>query len=439
MASYTALAGANLITTAQSLKIQAYDKLLQMKSLPESIFFKLGGNVIDKMTPVPAAWLLKAPPDAANAHQTNFPLLMNLRGNETKGNAVDQINNVEDPVIKEFTAYYNDVSHAAKINQYGIDYLDTAPYGVKEKIADLLATFWKELMDYYMQHAILNKYSPNLLESPTNLSIVPHKNTFVKGMPIGDQPYYNYNTNANFFSSVIASNMDAAVAAHASTYDLGFDVPFALAMAEWASYTGKLKPFNLGGRGSYIYALPSSQVTRTINPLTTTGFGAVWQATTKLNTEEASLPLVLGRCRNVIFVENPRSPTAKTFGSGSGSGSGVATTGPTNSVLQITYLKPGENDQRFTTGNVWEPGFVMGMQGMVEIDNGLHAENEIQDFKKFKAVGSFNTMGLNRVEYTTDTLDASTPTDANSLDNFSSAVTWFYKQTAQWNQSGQTN
>ncbi len=439
MANYTAIQSANLITTAQNLKIQAYDKLLQMKSLPESVFFKLGGNVIDKMTPIPSAWLLKAPPESSQAHQTNFPLLMYLSGNETAGNQSDQINSLEDPIVKEFTAYYNDVSKAVKINQYGIDFLDTAPYAIKEKISDLLATYWKELMDYYMQHAILWKYSPNLLQSPTNLSVVPHKNTIVKGVPYGDQPFLNYNTNANFYSSVIASNMDAAVASHASKYDLGFDVPFALAVTEYANYQLKMKPFNLGGRNSYIWALPSSQVTRTINPMTTAGFGAVWMATTKLNTEEMSLPGCLGRCRNVIFVENPRAPTAKTFGTGSGSGSGVGTSSPTNSVLSVTYLKPGENDQRYTSGDVWEPGFLLGQQGMVEIDNGVHTENEIQDFKKYKAVGMFNVMGFNRVEYTTDTPDSSSTTDSNSLDNFSSAVCWNYKQTAQWNLSGQTN
>jgi hypothetical protein len=197
MASYTALAAANLITAAQALKVQAFDKMLQMKSLPESVFFKFGGNVIDKMTPIPSAWILRKAPQQGEAHQTNFPLLMNLRGQETKGNAVSQIDNVENPVIKEFTAYYNDVSHAVTLDQYGINYLDTAPYGVKEKAAELLATFWKELMDYYMQHAILWKYSPNLLESPVNLSVIPHKNTFVKGVYYANQPYNLYNTNAN--------------------------------------------------------------------------------------------------------------------------------------------------------------------------------------------------------------------------------------------------
>jgi len=54
MATYSALAKSNLITTVQALKVQAFDKMLQMRALPESIFFKLGGNIIDKMTPIPA-------------------------------------------------------------------------------------------------------------------------------------------------------------------------------------------------------------------------------------------------------------------------------------------------------------------------------------------------------------------------------------------------
>jgi hypothetical protein len=440
MASYTALQSQNLVTAATALKIQAFEKLVQMKSLPESIFFHLSGNVIDKMTPIPAAWLLKMPPEAGQAHQTNFPLLMWLSGQETKGNVADEINNVEDPVIKQFTAYYNDVSHSVKLDQYGISYLDTAPYAIKDKVADLLATYWKELMDYYMQYTILWQVSPNLLESPTNLSVLAHKNTFVKGVNLPNQPWTLYNTNANFFSGIIASALDLAKNNHSNTYEMGFDFPFALSMAQWANYTGKIKPFNLGGRGSYIYAIPSSQVTRTLNPISNGSFAAIWEATTKLNTEEASLPLVLGRARNVIFVENPRAPTAKTYGSGSGSGSGLGTTSPYNSVLEVKYLKPGENDQRHTSGDIWEPGFLMGMHGIAEVDAGVHTEYEVQDFKRFKATGMFDTMGFNRVEYQPSSgVTASTTTTTTSFDNFSSAVTWFYQQNAYFNiASGQT-
>ena len=443
--TYAALQSQNLITAVTALKIQAFDKLVAMKSLPESIFFHLGGNVIDKMTPVPSAWLLKkTSADSQIAHQTNFPLLMWLSGAPTEGSGagIDELNNVEDPVMKEFTAYYNDVSHSMKLDQYGIAYLDVAPYGVKERASDLLATYWKELLDYYMQYAILWQVSPNLIQTPVNASLAPHKNTFVKGTVKASNPYYLYNTNANLFSSIIAATMDQAYSANsAAQYNLGFDVPYALAITQWANFENRLKPFNLGGRGSYIYALPSSQVTRTINPMTTSGFGAVWQATTKLNTEEASLPLVLGRCRNVIFVENPRAPTARTFGSGSGSGTGVGTTNPANSVLSVTYLKPGENDQRYTSASngVWEAGFLMGQGGMGEIDNGVHTEYEVQDFKRFKATGLFNVYGLNRADYKVDSFDTTFNTKT-SLDNFSSAVTWFLQQSSYFSYpTGQTN
>lgn len=144
------------------------------------------------------------------------------------------------------------------------------------------------------------------------------------------------------------------------------------------------------------------------------------------------MPLVLGRARNVIFVENPRAPTCKTYGSGSGSGTGVGTTSPGNSVMSVTYLKPGENDQRFTSGNVWEPGVLMGMHGIAEVDAGVHTEYEIQDFKRFKATGLFDTMGFNRVEYGPNTPDT-TLNSTTSLDNFSSAVTWFYQQNGYFN------
>jgi hypothetical protein len=133
-----------------------------------------------------------------------------------------------------------------------------------------------------------------------------------------------------------------------------------------------------------------------------------------------------------VFVENPRAPTAKTFGSGSGSGSGLGTTSPYNSVLEVRYLKPGENDQRHTTGNVFEAGFLIAQQGIAEMDAGVHSEIEVQQFKRIKATGMFDTMGFTRAEYGPDTPTTST-NDSNSLDNFSSAVSWFGRQTAYWN------
>jgi hypothetical protein len=82
----------------------------------------------------------------------------------------------------------------------------------------------------------------------------------------------------------------------------------------------------------------------------------------------------------------------------------------------------------------------MGMHGIAEVDAGVHTEYEVQDFKRFKATGMFDTMGFNRVEYQPSSgVTASTTTTTTSFDNFSSAVTWFYQQNAYFNiASGQT-
>jgi hypothetical protein len=115
----------------------------------------------------------------------------------------------------------------------------------------------------------------------------------------------------------------------------------------------------------------------------------------------------------------------------------VGTVGDTNSVMEVRYLKPGENDQRHTTGTIWEPGFLMGQHGMAEVDAGVHTEYEVQNFKRIKATGMFNTHGFNRCEYTVDSADATFNT-ATSLDNFSSIVTWFGKQSSYFNDNTTT-
>jgi hypothetical protein len=102
--------------------------------------------------------------------------------------------------------------------------------------------------------------------------------------------------------------------------------------------------------------------------------------------------------------------------------------------VSVSYLRPGDNDQRYTTGNYFEAGYLMGVRGIAEVDAGVHTEVEVQAFKQLKATGMFDTMGFNRVEYDLDTVTNS------SISNFSSAVSWFFPQTQYFNvMSGETN
>jgi hypothetical protein len=431
MASYTALAAANLITPVQAIKLQAFDTMVKMKAVPQSVFFNIPAEDVNEFSQdniaIPGEFIMKKAPGQDKSHQTNFPMLKYLSGNATQGNAENQIDNIEDPVLKEFTGYFNDCSHATKLDQYGINSIDSAPYVDQAKIAQLLGVHHSEIMDYYMEYALLMGRSPNLLESPINLTGVMHRNTFVKGLNYGSQPYNSYNTNANFWAGVIASFMDLADTNHATKTDLACDIGFVLAMSKWANYTGKFPKFNLGGRKSYVYVLPVSQIEYLINPANQDAPGYWSFIGAGLNSVEQTIPGAKIRINDVIIVENGRAPTAKIYGSGSGSGSGVASTNPSNAVIEIKYCKAGDTDERHTTGTIWEPGFFISPSAIAQIDAGLHTEYEIQDFQRIKATGWFNTYGLNRVDYD---LDTKTTT---SINNFSSAVTWFEQQSSAFN------
>jgi hypothetical protein len=397
------------------LQIKAWDKILAMRALPEDIFFRLGGNYSTALKNIPDGIYMKVPSTANQAHSITFPLLMPLSTDAEYGTGTDPLSNAEQQALRQFTAYYNDYDKSVKSTNYGIEYIDGAPYGLMEKITPLIATYLKEMYGYWMRYALINGISPNLQASPVSGSVVPHPNTLCVGLPKGNQPAELYSATAATFASTIAAAM-AGISAGTSG---ALNVNMILASADYFTFNKILQPLTIAGSQVYILTVPTSQRSYLMNPSSSGQLGTTWEAVSRYaNKDIADLPQVLGQVGNVVLVEDPRAPTAQVYGTGSGTNVNSST----NAIYTDFYLKPGLNDVRST--GVYEACFFLGQGAVADVEpEPAHYEQEYQYLKKTIIKGAMGSRGFNRMDY-----DKSTATDTSKI-NQSSGVIWCRKQT----------
>jgi len=425
-ANYPLATLTDTLTTATDLKITAYDKLLQERALPEDIFFTFGGNYSDKMKSVPNGIFMKIPGAMAQAYKATFPLLMPLVGSAEYCIGTDPITNAEEQILKEFVAYYNDYDKSVKNFLYGIEAIQVSAYDILGKVTPQLGLFMKELYGYWLRYALINGISPNLASSPVSLSVVPHPNTLIAGLPGGtsEQPSENYTNNTALMASIIASGMNACPAGTG-----GALTPKTIrsALDYFTTNSSKpLKPLDIGGKSMFILTVPTSQKSFLLDPSISGSLGSVWEAVSRyMGQDEASLPQFLGVVDNVILIHDPRAPIAVPYGTGSGS----STASGTNAIYVDEYLLPGLNDQRTSLGStdVMEACFFLGKGAIADLEpEPVHYETEYQLTKKIQVKNACGSRGFNRMDY-----DYSTATSTSKI-NQSSGIIWARKQTSSW-------
>ena len=413
--AYPSVSVSATLTGATGLQIKAWDKILQMRSMPEDIFFRFGGNYSTALKSIPNAIFMNVPASANQAHSVTFPLLMPLSSDPGMGTGTDPLSNAEQQSLRQFTAYYNDYDKSVKSVASGIEYIDGQPYALLDKVTPQIALFLKEMYGYWVRYCLINGISPNLQSAPVSASVVPHPNTLCAGLVLGAQPAELYNATSATFASIIAASMAGIGATTAGA----LDIDFILAAAEYLTYTKGLKPLTIGGADVYLLTVPTSQKSYMMNPGSTSQLGSVWQATSRYtNKDIADLPQVMGQVGNVVLIEDPRAPTAQVYGTGSGSNTASAS----NAIYVDYYLKPGLNDQR--SPGVYEACFFLGAGSIADLDvEKAHYETESQYLGKTQIKGALGSRGFNRMDY-----DKSTGQSATTKVNQSSSVLWCRKQ-----------
>jgi hypothetical protein len=420
MADYPAVSVSQTLTDATGLRIKAWDRILQMRSLVADIFTALTGNYSTASKTIPQGIFMRVPADANKANSVTFPLLMPLATDPGMGTGTDPLTNAEQQSVRQFEAFYNDYDKSVKSTASGIEYIDGVPYGLLAKVTPQIATFIQEMKGYWIRYCLLNRFSPNIQATPTSKSLFPNPNTLVKGIALSQQPAERHTTAAATLSSIIASLFASVPAGTSGALDVGT----ILAAADYFRYTKGFKPIPIGGENLFVLTVPTSQKSYLLDPSNTDGLGAIWQAVSRFQNEKAAnLPQVLGRVADVLLIEDPRAPVCGAYGTASGS----QTASATNAVLVDKYLKPGLNDQRGDIAaqyNPMEACFFLGNGAIAEVEpEKPHYETESQFLGKTVIKGALGSLGYNRMDYDKSTAAAKT------LINQSSGVIFCRKQT----------
>jgi hypothetical protein len=156
--------------------------------------------------------------------------------------------------------------------------------------------------------------------------------------------------------------------------------------------------------GTYVAVIPISQWYK-LSGLTDGQMGGLWQAVNRYK-DDFSFPGEVGMYRNIRIVKDERWAS-------------LVVTGTTTASFAIEYVQPGgrDGDSRekglytYTgeaagagTGNrVWQLGWLMGKGAYIErMEKDLFFRNEMQEYEKYKGIGTFMECGWNLTVIRTD-------------------------------------
>lgn len=397
-------------TLLASNQVVAYSKLLQHLSLTEDIFQYLNQNYNTKMRNIPEAIYLTVNDVPDTAHTYNLPMLMPLTGSPTYGNTISQVGREENQITKSVRILKNDYSHALTNQLFGIDAQDKRFYGLLQEETPQLGLYFKEQQGKHLRQALLERYSENLTDAQPTNAIVSSEfgpNWYIKNLDDAAQPAFDQTSQTHI------NNIVAALNTAGTSSDAQIDFNYLFALEHQANFVKRITPIMIEGMKTYIVTVPSRQAIVLKNPLVTGSWGAQWTAYNRLTEVEMKWPNVLGRFGSLLLVEDPRNPVILPGG----------TAAPF--TLTASYLQPGNNDERSTSVNARDIGFLLGKAAIVKWETEkLHFEVELANtYGKFRGRGAFGTYGIQQVQYDLDTVSNTT------REQFSSIILAFSRNT----------
>src|SRR5574343_783017 len=166
------------------LLITTYETDVQMESIPNDIFDRLGEDYVWSQGSEPnmlpeSAIMLRLQAKADQGRTVKVPMVKDLSEAPNLGADADPRGQEEDIRMKFFQMHYNDISHATTNQEYGIYARDTFPYKKFEKRVPLLGRYFKQYKGVMRRQALTEVVSENLLENPINHAARLGKNWFV--------------------------------------------------------------------------------------------------------------------------------------------------------------------------------------------------------------------------------------------------------------------
>ena len=294
-----------------------------------------------------------------------------LSADAREGNAQPQIGFEENILLKWFNACANDWSNAVTTQQFGIDARETFPTKIYEQSKPLLSQWLGEYFGYSARHALLERISPNLIQSPLNKTTAWNQNWHVVGLDEASQPAYDV-VDATYETNIYTAQ-NAVVEA-----DSHFTVDNILEIEDKAR-AKYIKPLMWEGMELYFLYVCPEEYTRLRQPSVTSSFGDYWLevgalGSGKLNDVIPSAKFVLGN--GIVVCRDVRA----------------AAIGIDVAAIASYYLKMGRNDGRIGIANTRKANvnMLLGQHALVKFQpEKAHFENQYDEYDKFNGVGLF--------------------------------------------------
>jgi hypothetical protein len=223
----------------------------------------------------------------------------------------------EPPRTYHLNTYQNNWRKVIPKPGYGLRKLEADNYRLYEEHQDDLADWSKEEHGYCIRRALLERYSPNLLQGDTAAQCVPwwNPNIFIPTLGLYNQPAFNRNraihTN-NICNALMQSGGFGQLAARTLTAPVLDD------MSNWA-LRRRIRPLRIPGLPTgegYLLTISEIQAALVSNATwAANNLGALYVAKAALPDMVQKWRGVIGSYGNILIVTDPRIPTVLPSGS----------------------------------------------------------------------------------------------------------------------------
>lgn len=366
-------------TDVSALAQEAWDANLRRQSTPADIFGELVGLYSEEFRKMPDSIMMKVA-FKKGVYRHTIALLMNLSGAGVNGRT-DQESQEESQVLKYFTAYSNDYSHAVSTKQYGIDAHVAEGVGLLKWVNEQLGDWHKEKTGLKCRQALVQRFDEDLVVAPASRTQHWNRNILVKNVAevysAGNQP--TYSSTLGTYTENIGDAIETAGASAA------WDTKFLNAINYFATSVWEVEPY-IGQR--YAVTVPAFQ-SQLLKDVSTAGtLAALRRDVFVKEIAERAWQYYLGSYGNIDLWEDGRAPMLQRGGS--------------NGSWTITayYRRMGTTDDRPSSGTNMDVGFLCGKSALVMGEHEkLHYEEDMRNYGKRKGIGAFRGCGIQSLEW----------------------------------------
>lgn len=421
MANATAPASASTFAAAKAaaLKVVGYNAKLRNENPLQSIYTKLSSAVEYKETGimVPNDLVMKLDKVVKGASSIIIGLKMLLQGAPVY-NTTALVGTEESYRVRSMKAYFGLIRKAVATENYGLTANDADAYNLYGEVQPDLSLYFGELLDYRYQKATVLKFSDEIVDlGLTNVKhrfnpniIVPTEKgaTAVSGFdsirptetpgafPVADS--FVDGTGGEFIEKIEAA-LATASESYAVPENLDLNVGKLLSIEVWAKQTIKMQPMMIGGKATFLLALPTAALAKLLSPTSNSpnSIGSIRKDAASLTGDELLIPNSYARVGMFLICENLRAPSIVISGTGE------------SAAAAIGFMCPGNNDGRTltaydsATNRVFDIGYIYGKGALLNwVVQPLKFATELYDYEMVKGQGAYEMSGIQLVEFNDD-------------------------------------